>query len=70
VTSNDFQDWKRHPITQAVFSNLQERVDFLTAELVEQAASTDQRQLAERAGAIKAINDLLSISFGEVENGD
>lgn len=69
--SSDFYDWKRHPVTQAVFSELANRITFLTEQLVEQAASASQTELAEKAGAIKALRDIINIeNEGEDSNGN
>ena len=65
MTASEFYDWKRHPVTQQIFSALQARVDFLKEEIVEQAATVSQTELAEKAGAVKAINDLLTITYEE-----
>lgn len=65
MTKEEFVDWKRHPVTEQVFSELRHRVDVLTAEVVEQAAYIPQSEIAEKTGAIKAIRDLLTIEFEE-----
>jgi hypothetical protein len=65
VNSNDFHDWKRHPVTQAIFSNLEGRVSILVDEIVEQTPYSSQAEMAEKAGAIKAIRDLLNITYEE-----
>lgn len=65
MTKEDFGSWKRHPVTQQVFSELAARMEQLTAELVDQTAFLSQSENAEKAGAIKAIRDLLSIEFEE-----
>lgn len=64
---NDFYDWKRHPITEVVFSELCARMNNLMEELVEQASTTSQEALAEKAGAIKAIRDVLNITVDELQ---
>jgi hypothetical protein len=70
VNYNDFLDWKRHPVTQAIFSQLQDRIDFWTDELIEQTAYTSQTEMAEKAGAIKAVRDVLNIEYEkEAEDG-
>lgn len=63
MNANDFYDWKRHPVTEAIFHQLSERAARFTEEMVEQAAHVSQAELAEKAGAIKAIRDLLTIEF-------
>jgi hypothetical protein len=66
VTASDLYDWKRHPVTQAVLSTLQERVAGLTAYLQEHAGK-DPAQDRYYSGAITAHNDLLNISFEDIE---
>jgi hypothetical protein len=61
----DFYDWKKHPITEVVFSTLKARMEYLQEEMVEQASTVSQAELAEKAGAIKAIRDLLNITVAE-----
>lgn len=63
---NDFYDWKRHPITEVVFSALEARMKSLMDEVVDQAATSPQTVLAEKAGAIKAIRDLLDITVEDI----
>lgn len=66
----DFLDWKRHPVTQVVFDELQHRVATLMEQLVDQTAFTSQSEMAEKAGAVKALRDVLNIEIeGEDSNG-
>jgi hypothetical protein len=65
VTKSDFIDWKRHPVTQQVFSQLQDRVNQLKEELMAQAATIPQTELAEKAGAAKAFQHILDIDYEE-----
>lgn len=67
MSANDFYDWKKHPVTEVVFSQLEARVNVLLSELVEQTAYASQSEMAEKAGAIKALRDLLEISFEDTE---
>jgi hypothetical protein len=64
---NDFYDWKKHPITEVVFSELRLRKEALIAELVAQTASISQPELAEKAGAIKVLEDLLNITVEDLK---
>ena len=71
MTKSDFIDWKRHPVTEQVFSQLRQRIEYLKDELVGYAISGDPRELAQIAGAIKAMDDMLNIQFeDEVTNGN
>jgi hypothetical protein len=69
VTQSDFSDWKRHPVTQQVFSQLSQRVADLIDEIVEQTATATTGEMAEKAGAIKAHRDFLNIEFDEETHG-
>jgi len=60
----DFYDWKRHPVTEAVFSQLQERINFFQAKLLEQAGR-DPIEDARASGAAMAIRDVLEIEYEE-----
>jgi hypothetical protein len=66
LNASDLVDWKRHPITQAVFSTLAARVNDLAERLIDQAGK-DPIQDATYAGAIKAHRDMLNIDFSEIE---
>lgn len=65
MTKADFIDWKRHPVTQQVFSQLDQRVNDLKEEIVGSALDGDPRTQAYRAGAIGAYNDMLKIDYEE-----
>jgi hypothetical protein len=66
MTSNDFYDWKRHPITDAVFKMLQERVAYMTEHL-QLHAGDDPLKDKQYSGAIMAHNDILSISYQDLD---
>lgn len=62
---DEFHSWQRHPITQSVFGEFAARRVQLIEELIEQTATADPRVLAEKAGAIKAYQDILDIKVEE-----
>ena len=63
----DFIDWKRHPVTQVVFSQLQERIQTLQTMLGD-SAGVNPIQDSRYSGAIQAYKDLLLMDFeGEEE---
>ncbi len=64
----DFHDWKRHPVTVQVFSQLKDRELMMIEQLIEQTAVMSQSEMAEKAGAIKAYRDLLNIEYEGDEN--
>jgi hypothetical protein len=65
VTKSEFADWKRHPVTQQVFSQLAARIDQLKDEIIGYAVEGDTTALAYKAGAVLAYSDLLSIEYEE-----
>lgn len=67
MTANDLYDWKRHPVTQEVFSALSSRIASYTEELIMQTAFMSQSEMADKAGAIKAMRDVLNITFEDIE---
>jgi hypothetical protein len=56
-------EWKTHPITQEFFYELRRRVEGLKDEIVSKALDGDPRELAFRAGAIRALQDMLDIDY-------
>jgi hypothetical protein len=62
----DFIDWKRHPVTQVVFSQLKDRVQSLY-EMLGDSAGTNPTQDARFVGAIQAYKDMLNIEFEDKE---
>ena len=66
MNAKDFYDWKRHPVTQVVMSQLAGRVQELK-EVLAYNAGNNALSDREVVGAIKAYNDMLEIQFeGEV----
>lgn len=66
MNSNDLYDWKRHPVTQAVFGLLQARIASMTSYLLHHAGD-DSLKDKQFCGAIMAHNDLLNIQFEDIE---
>jgi hypothetical protein len=67
--NDDFVSWKHHPITVVIFSELKARIEQLKEELVELARTGDGYLLAEKAGAVKAYQDVLDTQVEET-NGN
>lgn len=65
MTANDFYDWKKHPVTVAVFDTLRQRREDLKEELVGATAAGENVIAISKAGAILAIEELLNMSFEE-----
>lgn len=62
----DFTDWKRHPVTQVVFSQLNQRI-FDLQEILSDQAGANPVQDREYVGAIKAYKDMVNIEYDEQE---
>lgn len=63
----DFVDWKRHPVTQVIFSQLNQRINDLQAMLGD-SAGVNSVQDSQFVGAIKAYKDMVNIEYeGEEE---
>lgn len=66
MNKRDFYDWKRHPVTQVVFSQLANRVRECE-ERLGSSAGINPISDRELVGAIQAYKDVLLIEF---EDGD
>jgi len=67
VNKADFIDWKRHPVTQVVFSQLNQRINDLRAMLGD-SAGVNPVQDSNFVGAIQAYKDIVNIEYdGEEE---
>jgi|TARA_R110000868_G_scaffold388157_1_gene656954 hypothetical protein len=67
VNKADFVDWKRHPVTQVIFSQLNQRINDLQAMLGD-SAGVNPVQDSQFVGAIKAYKDMVNIEYeGEEE---
>jgi hypothetical protein len=67
VNKADFIDWKRHPVTQVVFSQLNQRINDLRAMLGD-SAGINPVQDSNFVGAIQAYKDIVNIEYeGEEE---
>jgi hypothetical protein len=62
VNKADFVDWKRHPVTQVVFSQLATRVNDLQ-EILGNSAGENPMQDRMYVGAINAYKDILNMDF-------
>lgn len=58
-------DWKRHPVTQEVFSELKRRIDGLMHEVVGSLPGGDLDLANFKAGAIQAYRDVIDIELSE-----
>ena len=62
----DLLDWKRHPVTQIVLNQINQRILDIQEILSEQAGFNPIKD-REYVGAIKAFRDMLNIEIDEVE---
>jgi len=62
----DLLDWKRHPVTQIVLTQINQRILDLQDILSEQAGLNPVKD-REYVGAIKAFRDMLNIEIDDVE---
>lgn len=67
--NDDFYSWRRHPVTVVVFAELEARIKEAQEKLVARASTSPQAELAELAGAAKALRDVLDIQV-EDTNGN
>lgn len=67
MTSNDFVEWKHHPVTKEIFQAWKLRHDELLETLVDQSYSMEPRKLAETAAAIKVYREILEMSPGDAD---
>lgn len=58
----DFIDWKRHPVTQVVFSQLNQRIEDLRSMLGD-SAGVNPVQDSQFVGAIQAYKDIVNIDY-------
>ena len=58
----DFIDWKRHPVTQVVFSQLNQRINDLRAMLGD-SAGVNPVQDSNFVGAKQAYKDIVNIEY-------
>jgi hypothetical protein len=66
VNKADFVDWKRHPVTQVIFSQLNQRINDLQAMLGD-SAGVNPVQDSQFVGAIKAYKDMVNIEYEDEE---
>lgn len=62
MNKSDFIDWKRHPVTQVVFSQLTSRIQELQ-DILGNTAGENAAQDRMYVGAIQAYKDVVNIEF-------
>lgn len=67
MTRSDFMDWRKHPITEEVFSAFKVRREQLIERMIDLSNYGDPRDLAETASAIKVYGEILNL---EAPDGD
>lgn len=66
MTSQDFADWQRHPITEAVFTALHNRIQE-GLETLGSTAGQDPIKDSHTTGLIRGLRELTEMSWGDVE---
>ena len=64
MNRKDFLDWKSHPITKALFNEIENRISGLKEEL-SYGAGENFRADSIKVGAIQAFRDLLEADWFE-----
>lgn len=64
VTKDDFQQWKEHLVTKEVFNIIQNRIED-AKEILSQTAGLEPDQDRLLVGMIKALTEVLEISYEE-----
>lgn len=68
MNQSDFTDWKRHPVTQIIFSQLNQRIADLQ-EILGDSAGLNPREDVVLVGAIKAYKDMINIEYEDPPEG-
>lgn len=69
MTKTEYVDWRSMSATKEVFAELQSRIDGLKAELAGNAG-LDARADGVKVGAIQAFDDILNVTYDEVDQDD
>lgn len=67
MTKEDFADWQRHPITEAVFTAIHNRVQE-GLETLAITAGQDPIKDSHTTGLIRGLRELTEITWGEVDD--
>jgi uncharacterized phage-associated protein len=72
ITSEQFQEWKTHPVTQEIFAELTKAKNDLMTQLaigntVGNTAEATHGLTNKTVGQIDGLNQLLNISFSDTE---
>jgi hypothetical protein len=65
INKEEFAEWKRSKITQAVFNVIKEKIEELKERLVSEVAHATGGQTT--SGAILAFKEILDIDFEETQ---
>jgi hypothetical protein len=68
--NDEFVIWKHHPYTQKLIDECLRRIDLLVEQMVEQTATAPAGAMAEKAGAIKAYRDIITMELDEETHGN
>ena len=75
ISAEQFAEWKEHPVTKEIFSDLKELKSYLQDTLAEGASLGKSAEETHGAtnklvGQIGGIDQLLNISFADVDDVD
>ena len=70
LTPEQFLEWKHHPVTQAIFQNLEQSRRAYQDSWSNAEYLNDPVQNAVSVGYCKAIDDFTKISFAEIEDAE
>lgn len=65
MTSQDFTDWKRNPVTQVIYSQLNSLIEEGKNELVHTAGESPTLD-SRKGGMIQAYQNILETTFEEI----
>lgn len=66
ISKAEFYDWKKHPVSQIVLAQVEDRIQELY-EMLGESAGQNSIQDSQYVGAIKAYKDILNIDYEEGE---
>ena len=66
ITKDDFLDWKKHPVTQALYGGMVNRINEAALELAG-SAGIDPLDDRFKCGIVRAYQEVLTLEFDELE---
>lgn len=66
ISKEDYTDWKKHPVTNALFAGMLDRINDAAKELAG-SAGIDPLEDRFKCGMIRAFQEVMSIEYDELE---